>query len=581
MLYGGIMSKKTSSDKKFAKRAAALGANLKRFWKEPPKGRFLNLQEILRFGVSSLGMSFIANLVSIYVTVSQIPLLYDLGDKGTLHATIMYLIASVLALIITPFYGRMIQRTKTKFGRYKPYILCLAPIVAILGAASVWSPQSLDQTQRIIYVYMLCTPTLLMWNLWYNSFNMFPGVITPNQQERADIWAPVGLVIGFAPTIMNALKGIFVKWGGGDVGAARIYAIFCAVVGIALASALIGVKERVFITQEEEKKEKVSTIEGLKMIVKNKPLMIFTLALCLGCFKGTIDLSWEVIARVKYATNMADAAAIFGGLSLVVGFAATPNMILLPWMTRKFNNRTILIFWQACNVSANLICALIGLQNFPQGSWSPYVITIIRFVSLFNALTSLQPLILSEIGDLQQAKSGYRLEGFIQTFAYQLPLVASQVAALVPALIQTKMGYNPYYYQVVEGSDNILSPELIKIAENYGNVALWMSAVSSALMLICLLFYDLNKKKHAEIVAQLKATAVNADEIAQEQGSLNMLENVVDGIKEEKIAETEENVETLSEETSTEETTDIVPPESGKEQEEAQEEGKEDFSDNN
>ncbi len=578
------MSKKTSSDKKFAKRAAALGANLKRFWKEPPKGRFLNLQEILRFGVSSLGMSFIANLVSIYVTVSQIPLLYDLGDKGTLHATIMYLIASVLALIITPFYGRMIQRTKTKFGRYKPYILCLAPIVAILGAASVWSPQSLDQTQRIIYVYMLCTPTLLMWNLWYNSFNMFPGVITPNQQERADIWAPVGLVIGFAPTIMNALKGIFVKWGGGDVGAARIYAIFCAVVGIALASALIGVKERVFITQEEEKKEKVSTIEGLKMIVKNKPLMIFTLALCLGCFKGTIDLSWEVIARVKYATNMADAAAIFGGLSLVVGFAATPNMILLPWMTRKFNNRTILIFWQACNVSANLICALIGLQNFPQGSWSPYVITIIRFVSLFNALTSLQPLILSEIGDLQQAKSGYRLEGFIQTFAYQLPLVASQVAALVPALIQTKMGYNPYYYQVVEGSDNILSPELIKIAENYGNVALWMSAVSSALMLICLLFYDLNKKKHAEIVAQLKATAVNADEIAQEQGSLNMLENVVDGIKEEKIAETEENVETLSEETSTEETTDIVPPESGKEQEEAQEEaqeeGKEDFSGN-
>ncbi len=575
------MSKKTSSDKKFAKRAAALGANLKRFWKEPPKGRFLNLQEILRFGVSSLGMSFIANLVSIYVTVSQIPLLYDLGDKGTLHATIMYLIASVLALIITPFYGRMIQRTKTKFGRYKPYILCLAPIVAILGAASVWSPQSLDQTQRIIYVYMLCTPTLLMWNLWYNSFNMFPGVITPNQQERADIWAPVGLVIGFAPTIMNALKGIFVKWGGGDVGAARIYAIFCAVVGIALASALIGVKERVFITQEEEKKEKVSTIEGLKMIVKNKPLMIFTLALCLGCFKGTIDLSWEVIARVKYATNMADAAAIFGGLSLVVGFAATPNMILLPWMTRKFNNRTILIFWQACNVSANLICALIGLQNFPQGSWSPYVITIIRFVSLFNALTSLQPLILSEIGDLQQAKSGYRLEGFIQTFAYQLPLVASQVAALVPALIQTKMGYNPYNYQVVEGSDNILSPELIKIAENYGNVALWMSAVSSALMLICLLFYDLNKKKHAEIVAQLKATAVNADEIAQEQGSLNMLENVVDGIKEEKIAETEENVETLLEETSTEETTDIAPPESGKEQEEAQEEGKEDFSDNN
>lgn len=557
------MSKKPASEKNFAKKAAALGNNLKRFWKEPPKGRFLNLQEILRFGVSSLGISFIANLVSMYVTVSQIPLLYNLGSSGTLHATIMYLVASVLALIITPVYGRMIQRTKTKFGRYKPYILFLAPAVAVLGAFAIWSPQNLNQTQRIIYVYMICTPTLLLWNLWYNSFNMFPGVITPNQQERADIWAPIGLVIGFAPTIMNALKGVFVKWGGnGDVGAARIYAIFCGVVGVALTIALIGVKERVYVTPEEEKKEKVSTIEGLKLIVKNKPLMIFSLALCLGCLKNTIDLSWEVIARVKYATDMASAAAIFGGLSLVVGFAATPNMILLPWMTRKFNNRTILIFWQACNLSANLICALIGLQNFPQGSWSPYVITIIRFVSMFNCLGSLQPLVLSEIGDLQQAKSGYRLEGFIQTFAYQLPLVVSQAAALIPAAIQSKMGFNPYNYQVTD-TVTTATPELIKIAENYGNVALWLSVVSSALMLICLLFYNLNKKKHAEIVAQLKATAVNAEEIKQEEGALNILQDVVGNGGDNKESQVDDNAEEdkPTDEQAPEEADDITPQE--------------------
>ncbi|MDE6372099.1 MAG: hypothetical protein K2L61_00995, partial [Clostridia bacterium] len=75
-------------------------------------------------------------------------------------------------------------------------------------------------------------------------------------------------------------------------------------------------------------------------------------------------------------------------------------------------------------------------------------------------------------------------------------------------------------------------PELIAIAENYGNVALWMSAISSGLMLICLLFYNLDKKKHAEIVAQLKATAVNAEEIEQEEGDLNILEDVVGDAKE-------------------------------------------------
>lgn len=512
-------------DNKVKSSVKALGGNLKKFWKEPPSGRFLNLREILQLGVSSLGVSFICNLISMYVTISQIPIIYDMGKNGTLHATIMYLVASTLALILTPIYGRMIQRTKTKFGRYKPYILCLAPIVGILGVLAVWSPQTLDIVQRTIYVYLVCTPTILVWNLWFNTYNMFPGVFTPNQQERADIWSPIGLVMGFAPTIMGAAKGIIVKFVG-DVWTARIYGIFCVALGLICIIGLLGVKERVYITEEEDKNGKVSTILGLKMIVKNRPLMILTLALCLGCLKGTIDLSWEVIARVKYATNMGDAAAIFGGLSLIVGFAATPNMLFLPILTRKFNNRTILIFWQCCNLAANLICALIGLQNFPQGSWSPYVITIIRFVSVFNALGSLQPLMLSEIADYQQAKSGYRLEGFIQTFAYSLTAVVSQAAMLIPAAVQSAMNFNPANYRVVDGASNVLSEELIHVAENYGNIALWMSVVSSALMLICLLFYNLDKKKHAEVVAQLKANAVNAEDIAQDEGSLNLLENV-------------------------------------------------------
>lgn len=510
-----------------AKRAAALGGNLKRFWKEPTSGRFLNLKEILSLGGASMGVSLITSFIGRYITVSQVPLIYNMGTKGPLHATIMYLVANVLALIFTPMYGRMIQRTKTKFGRYKPYIICLAPVVAILGVVAMWSPSGLTTTQRTIYVYLTCTPTLLLWSLWRNTWNLFPGVFTPNQQERADVWAPIGLVMGFAPTVMNAIKGVIVKVAG-DVWATRAFGLISAVLGIAFMFLLLKVKERVFVTPEEEAKEKVSTIEGLKMIVKNKPLLILTLALCLGCLKGTIDLSWEIMARVKYAGDVGTAVAIFGGLSLFVGFAATPNMILLPWMTRKFNNRTIMIFWQACNTGAYLLLAIIGFQNFPQGSWTPYVITVFRFIACFNALGSLQPLILSEIGDYQQVKSGYRLEGFIQTFAYSLTAVVGQAAALIPALIQDKMGFNPANYLVPDGVEVfVLSPELIEIAENYGNVALWLSAGSGALMLICLLFYTLDKKKHAKIVEQLKATAVNAQEIAEEEGSLNMLENVI------------------------------------------------------
>lgn len=507
----------------------------KRFWKEAPDGRYLNLKEICCLGGASLGVSFICNIVNMYVTIGQLPLLYNMGNYGSLHATIVYLAASIGGMIITPIYGRMVQRTDTKWGRYKPYIMFLAPVVAVLGTLGAWSPQNLDVTETTVYVYCICVPTLLVWNIWFNTWNLFPGVFTPNQQERVDIWSPIGLVMGFAPSIMNVLKD-FCAGLWGDIVAARIFALSSAVVGIALVIALIKVKERVFITEKESTENKIGAIQGLKLVAKNKPLMILTAALVLGCMKGTIDTVWHIVARVKYADNMADAAKIFGAVSMIVGFAATPNMILLPLFTRKMNNRTIMVMWQAFNTGAYLVLALIGFDNLEPGTNSAIIITALRFVACFNAMGSLQPLMLSEISDYQQHLSGYRLEGFIQTMAYSVPLVFSQVLALIPAVIQGAVGFNPNNYIIVEGtngipaneiSQNFLSEELVSIADRYANIAIWISVASGALMLIMLCFYGLSKKKHAEIVRALQAESVNVETIENDKGTMKIFETEV------------------------------------------------------
>lgn len=513
----------------------ALVTALKAFWKEPPKGRFLNLREIFCLGSASLGVSFICNIVNAYVTIGYLPILYDLGQYGTLYATIIYIAACAAGLILTPIYGRWIQRTRTRIGRYKPYILFLAPVVSILAVAAVWSPQNISLNARILYVYLICVPTLLVWNLWNNTYNMFPGAFTPNQQERTDIWSPIGLVMGFAPTVMNVLKDVAAGlWG--DVIAARVFGCASAVVGIVCIIGLIGVRERVFITETENQKEKVSTLQGLKMVFKNRPLIILTLALMFGSMKGCIDLVWQIVARVHYADNMADGAMIFGAVSMIVGFGATPNMILLPFLTRKFNNRTIMMFWQSLNTGAYLVLALIGFDNLGQGTTSAILITALRFVAAFNAMGSLQPLMLSEIGDYQQHLSGYRLEGFIQTFAYSAVLLVTQLCALIPAVIQGAVGFNPNDYEIVADAANVLSPEKIAIADHYFNIAIWISVISGALMFICLAFYNLDKKKHTEIVAELKQGAVNADTILSEESDVSFMANVKRDIAANKLA---------------------------------------------
>lgn len=499
-----------------------LWSRTKLFWNEAPKGKYMNLKEIFCLGSASLGVSFITNLINMYITIGQLPLIYDMGRYGTLHATIIYIVACVGGMLLTPLFGRMVQRTKSKMGRYKPYILFIAPIVAVLGTIAVWSPQTLSEFHRIIYVYCICIPTLLLWNIWSNAFNMFPGVITPNQQERVDVWSPIGLVMGFAPTIMNVLKDICAGFWG-DVIAARVFGITSAVVGVICIIGIIKVKERVFITAEENKDNRIGTLRGLKLVFRNKPLMILMIALILGSMKGTIDMIWHIVARVKFATDMATGIKIFGSVSLLVGFAATPNMLLLPLLTRKFNNRTILIMWQALNTGAYLILAIVGFNNLQPGTNTAIIITALRFIACFNAIGSLQPLMLSELGDYQQKLTGYRLDGFIQTMAYSVPLVVTQALALIPAVIQGKLGFNPNDYVIKPDNANIVSPELAQKLNDYANIAVWISVISGALMIFALCFYTLSKKKHAAIVAELKATAVNADEIESDKGDLVFL----------------------------------------------------------
>ena len=480
-----------------------LPAKIKVFWKTPPKGRYLNLKEILCFGGSAFGMSTLVTVVSGLITATQIPTIYNFN---VIHGAWIYLIASVLGLIIQPFFSKLLQNTNTKFGRYKPFVLVMAPILAVFAILATWQPQYALEKQRIIYAYCTCIPTLIMWNLFQNTYYLIPGVITPNQQERTDIWAPIGLVIGFSPTIMgvvgNLLKAYFTNKGM-EYMAYRYMGFIYAAVGLALILCLFLVKERIINTNSNQ--EKVGLFEGMRMVVKNKPLMVLTLALILGCCRTVVEVDAEYIGRLRYASDIPTGQTIFATLTMVTGFAVTPNMILLPLFTRKFNNRTIMMFWAACNVVGYLVLGCVGIANIPQGIWSILIITTLRFISLFNALTSLQPLMLAQLSDYQQLKTGKRLEGFIQSFLYVLVLVFTNVGILVMAYIKDAMGYQSANFVGRDGAIPTPTQEQIDNALNYFDIAFIVSAVSAALMLITMLFYKLGKKEHAEIVAALEA----------------------------------------------------------------------------
>lgn len=514
-----------------AQKLKSAPAKLKNFWNNPPQGRYLNLKEILCFGGTAFGVSTLVTVVSGLITATQISELFDID---VLHGPLICLVASILGLIIQPLFGKLLQNTQTKWGKYKPFILLMAPIFAAFAIAATWSPdlirnQEFDSSAKIAYAYCICTPTLIIWNLFQNTFYMMPGVITPNQQERTDIWSPIGLVIGFSPTIMNvlgnALRGYFNEQGA-EYLAYRYIGFIYSILGLLFVLLLFKVKERIIATSKNS--EKVGLFQGIGMILKNKPLLILTLALILGCMRTTIEVDAAILGKLRYAADIPSGQKIFASLTLVTGFAVTPNMILLPFMTRKLNNKTIMIIWMTCNAVGYAILGIIGVENIAQGALSAALLTILRYIALFNAIASLQPLMLSEISDYQQLKTGKRLEGFIQMFAYTLVLVFTNVGYVVIALVKRDMGYQPanYFNQIT------VSDELMKVATDYFNLALWISAISAALMAIAMIFYPLTKKQHAAIVEELKKRSLEesgeviiGDETVQTEASEIDVEN--------------------------------------------------------
>lgn len=476
-------------------------SSLKSGWNTPPDGRYLTIKEMAAYGFGGLGVSFITNVITAVITATQVPYIYEID---VIHGTIIFSVVSVVNLVLQPFFGKLLQNTKTKWGRYKPYVIGLAPVISLFAVLATWLPQAESMTFRVIYAYCTCVPSLILLSIWSNTFYMIPAAMTPISQERTDMLSPVGLIMGFAPTLMNFIIGpirAHFMSQGKEYMAFRIMGLIGTAIGIVLVFLILRTKERIYETPQE--KEKISVKEGLRLVIQNKPLMIYTLALIMGSLRNVAEMNSYYVGQFRYGETTEKGLQMFSMLSPIVGFAATPAMLLLPLLTRKLNNKTLMIIWQAINAAAYGVLWIIGYENIPVGTTTAVVVSIVRFASYFNAIGTLTPIMLSEIYDYQQWKTGRRLEGFIQTFAISLTGLTSQFAMFIPTIIQQKIGYQPMNFK--NGAEYLA--ENVDIMNRWFDISAGITVVSGILFIIVMAFYPLSKKKYNTIMEELKEKA--------------------------------------------------------------------------
>ena len=175
--------------------------SVKYYWKEPPKGKYMSFKEIASYSFGGIGAYFIIQLGSTLIVSTTNMIVGGAIGVAPTDMYILYLIATFVNIPLTAIRANMVDNTRGKSGKYRPYILSMGIPTALIALAYVWFPyEKLSDifTSQIFGKsggYVATCAVVLVFNLLLHFFFMFfqdaytnlIHVLSPNTQERTDV----------------------------------------------------------------------------------------------------------------------------------------------------------------------------------------------------------------------------------------------------------------------------------------------------------------------------------------------------------------------------------------------------------
>ena len=303
--------------------------------------------------------AFGQNLV--YATVSTFLLFYlvemiGLSTGAIAVVTIVLTAARIVDAIADPFVGSLVDLTRTRWGKFRPFILFSALPVAVLTVL-IFAVPDVDESGQLLY-FAIC---YLIWGLVYAACDVplwgLIGSAFPEQERRARVIGnvravgavAVGLSTLGAPALAAALS-----FGPETTpeGWTRTIVVI-AVVGMGI-----------FLLAFFVPRERVSTAEPtsfralFRALFRNKPLLLVLLGSVLGFGRSIVQAGGAVFVVVAYGSSenfTLVGAAIIAGIVLA--------SIVTPFVMRRFSGRTLILISSFIAAATYVVMYLMGFQN--------------------------------------------------------------------------------------------------------------------------------------------------------------------------------------------------------------------------
>ena len=343
----------------------------------------------------------------------------------------IFLVVRIVDAITDPLMGALVDRTKTKWGKYRPYLIFLCVPYSI-ASVLVFTVPDFGPEGKIIYAYTTYITLMLLFTAINIPYGAMTGVMTSDPKERASINATRFMFATGGGLIVTSLVLPMTElWDNPAVGYRNAMVLMAILSVVLFVICFVTTKERV--KGVELKKRKSSVLKDLLFVIKNDQYRLVALATLLMVTAQTVKNTTQLYYITIYVEDAVKYSALFLSIWMVGGMiGAQLATKLLRFMDKKKAYMSLLY-----------ICAMASAASWLLGRNSIIAIMVLQFfVGFFNQMIA--PIwftYTADAVDYGELKFKRRIDGLTLSFTLFFLKLGLSIGG---AIALTIMGYYGY-----------------------------------------------------------------------------------------------------------------------------------------
>ena len=387
------------------------------------------------FGLGALGKDLCYAMISYFLMIY----FTDTVGMAPLFVGNLFLVARIWDAFNDPMMGFVVDNTRSKWGKFRPWILLGAVLNSIVMIFMFRKPAGMTGFSMYAYFSVM----YILWGMTYTVidipyWSMLPS-LSSTKEERDSMSVIPRIFASLAWLLMGAfaIKMVSMLGKGDDAKGYSMLAVGIAVIFVVTSIiTVVFVKDRSCFGETGDKKAERTTVkDALHVIMANDQLKVFIGVVL--CYNLVVQLAGGV--AIYYFTYVAGDKDLYPIFTTAAQFAEIGALFLFPVLSKRLSKKQVFAI-----ASFSPAIGLVGLVV--SGFFAPQNVVIIAVCGVLYKLGSgltlgATTVMLADVIDYGQVKLGSRNESIIASFQTLLVKTASAVSAWLIGVGLTIVGY--------------------------------------------------------------------------------------------------------------------------------------------